>query len=309
MIKKIISITLALIFIFTALPSCADEPAEDTAPETTLPDPETTEETVLYSFYAKATSYIQGYIVLRPEEGSEEAEKWNEIYLTDLIDGTRCPRIHYGKETVEVVYSGEIEAMTDENGNTKGHIKDVYSIQIKDDARQYNDIYYGVAVLNGGPSFEVIEKFGGMAESGDYQYGIMRIEGTLFASDRDELIYLAENCIIGKVYSTATRISEQEQENIDRLNQRYRLLDGYDEDFFEQYDLLLISIYASSGYMRFDVTDIAVDAGICTLTIEITEPPLTDDIGRWTFLVSIPKEVSRTITEYKTYTPKPEWYN
>lgn len=310
MIKKIITIFLTFIFLFSALPSCSESTCEGGTPETTLPISETSgempEETVLHSFYTRGSGYKEGYVVLFPANDSEEAKQWNRIYLKNYTDGALCPRPLDG-EIIEVIYSGEIETMPEENNlYIPGYIQNVHSMKIKVDPREYNGVNYGVAILGQGPSRETLEKHGGMVGEVIKQY-VMRIEGMLLASNRDELTYLADNCIIGKVINTSSREPEQMKEGRERLNQRYRLLDGYDDDFFNKNDLLMISIWAGSGSMRFDVTDIAIDSGICTLTVEITEMPLTDDIGTWTILVSIPKEVSATITEYKTYTPKPAW--
>lgn len=312
MIKKIITIFLAFIFLFSALTSCNESTGEGGTPETeTIPETseEIPEEPVLRSFYARPSSYKQGYIVLRPEEGSEEAEKFMSIYLTNYTDGEPCLRIRYG-EIVEVIYSGEIKTMPESPdyppGQTIGYIENVHSIQLKVEPREYNGINFGFAVLEEGASGEILEKHGGTAIEKNQQFG-KRIEGIILATNRDDLTYLVDNCIIGKVISTSQNESEQMKENKERYNQRYRILDGYDEAFFNENDLVMISIWAGSGSMRFDVTDIAIDSGICTLTVEITEMPLTNDIKTWTLLVSIPKEVSATITEYKTYTPKPSW--
>ncbi len=309
MIKKIISILLAFIFLFAALSSCTEAPGEGGTPETeTIPETseKIPEEPVLRSFYTRGTGYKEGYVVLFPANDSEEAKQWNRIYLKNYTDGDLCPRPLEG-EIIEVVYSGEIEAMPEENNlYIPGYIQNVHSMKIKVDPREYNGVNYGVVILGQGPSRDILEKHGGMVGEVINQYA-MRIEGMLLASNRDELTYLADNCIIGKVINTSSRETEQMKEGRERLNQRYRLLDGYDEAFFNENDLVMISIFAGSGSMRFDVTDIAIDSGICTLTVEITEMPLTDDIGTWTILVSIPKEVSATITEYKTYTPKPAW--
>ncbi len=84
--KKFISITLALIFIFTALSSCEGVPTETTlsAPETTEEIPE---EPVLYSFYAFEAGYSSEYVRFIPEKGSEEAENWTWIYAVGMLNG------------------------------------------------------------------------------------------------------------------------------------------------------------------------------------------------------------------------------
>ena len=305
MLKKTLFALLTVI-VLLSFSSCLDRTPEVThAPETTEKAPEAP---VMHSFYTIGYGYKPGYVVLTPAEDSEEARLWNRICLTNYTDGEICPGALEG-ESIEVVYSGEIESMSESSDissrYTFGYIKDVHSMKIKVDPREYNGVKYGVAVLGEGPSRESLERHGGTVGEDGNPY--MRIEGMLQASNRDEFAYLAENCIVGKVISTSRYETDQMKESLARLNQRYRLLDGYDDEFFCEYDLLMISIFACSGSMRFDVTDIAIDSGICTLTVEITEMPATDDIGDWTLLVSIPKEMSATITEYKTYTPKPEW--
>ncbi len=312
MIKRIITIFLAFIFLFSALPSCSEVTGEGGTPETTLPVPETSEEIpeepVLRSFYAREAGYKQGYVVLRPEEGSKIAEEWHRIYVTNYSDGELCPR-PMENEIIEITYSGEIEAMPetpdDPPGYTIGYIKEVHSMKIKVEPREYNGINCGLAVLEQGVSGETLEKHGGTAIQENQQFG-KRIEGIILATNRDELTYLADNCFMQKFIPSGHE-TDQMKESFAQFNQRYRLLDGYDEAFFNENDLVMISIWAGSGSMRFDVTDIMIDSGICTLTVEITEMPGTNDINTWMFLVSIPKEVSATITEYKTYTPKPAW--
>lgn len=307
MIKKLFSIFLAFIFIFTALPSCTEAPSEDSTPDTTE---EIYVAPVLKWFDAKYVGFQQGYVIVRPVEGSKTAEKWSRIYLTDYSDGRLCPPTQAG-EIIRIIYDGEIEAMPERfehpAGYAAGYIKNVHSMCINNDPRVYNGINYGVALLSGGPSVEVIEKHGGIPCEPDMQYG-KRIEGMFLVTNREDLEYLMENCVPGKAVSNSRDETEEAKERIARYNERYRLLDGYDDAFFEGSDLLMISIWAGSGSMRFDATDIAIDSGICTLTVEITEMPITDDVKTWTLLVSIPKEVSAGVTEYKTYTPKPEWW-
>ncbi len=312
MIKKIITIFLAFIFLFSALPSCSEATGEDSTPETSVPAPETTEEIaeepVLRSFYAEGRGYKQGSVVLGHGEGSEEAEKFMNIYLTNYTDGKPCPIPMHG-EIIEIVYSGEIKTIP--NGPeipaewTRGYIKNVHSMKIKTEAREYNGINFGVAVLEQGVPAERLAQYGGLPGEENSQFG-KHIEGMLLTTDREELMYLADNCFMPKTEITESTRDEW-KETYARRNQRYRLLDGYDDEFFSKNDLLMISIWAGSGSMRFDVTDIAIDSGICTLTVEITKMPLTDDIKTWMLLISLPKEVSATITEYKTYTPKPAW--
>ena len=87
---------------------------------------------------------------------------------------------------------------------------------------------------------------------------------------------------------------------ISRRNNRIHLVSNYDEDFFSDYDLLMVFKRTGSGGSRFDVTDISVESGICTVTIDFTKRGVTCDIGQWIALISFPKEVSAGVTEYKT---------
>ncbi len=105
MMKKLLAFILATFMLFSFV-SCFDGTTETTySPETTEKAPE---KPVLHSFYAHEVLYEQGYVILRPEEGSRETEKWTYIYLTNFTDGEPCPRPAEGT-VVEVVYSGEIE--------------------------------------------------------------------------------------------------------------------------------------------------------------------------------------------------------
>lgn len=298
--KKIISIMLTFIFIFTALPSCADEPADNTAPETTLSIPETTEETVLHSFYAIEKTYKQGYVVLGPMDGSAEAETWDYLYLTDFTDGTPCPRLAWG-EVVEVVYSGEIEAMPNtESGHTQGYIKNVHSMKIKVDAREYGNIDYSVAFMQEGHRIDEIKKIGLTAGKEDVRYGM------LLAASRNELDDLIGNYFM--IEGTADEYSsDQIKESVARNNQRDRLLEVYNEEFFKSNDLLMIFIKQGFGYMEYDIADITLESGVLTVNIELDDLG-ADNIEYWIIFVSIPQKTNAQITEYRAHIT-PEWYN
>ena len=300
MIKKIISITLVLLFTLSALSSCEGAPAEDSAPETTLSVPATTDEPVLYSFYAIEKTYKQGYVVLGPLDGSVEAEKWDYLYLTDFTDGTPCPRLAWG-EIVEVVYSGEIEAMPNtESGHTQGYIKNVHSMRIKVDAREYGGIDYGVAFMQEGHRIDEIRKIGLTAGKEGVRYGM------LLAASRNELDDLIGNYFM--IEGTADEYSsEQIKESVARMNQRDRLLEVYDGEFFKDNDLLMIFIKQGIGYMEYDITDITLESGILTVNIEL-DGRGADNVEYWIIFVSIPKEINAQITEYRAHTT-PERYN
>ena len=279
MIKKIISITLALIFIFTALPSCADEPAEDTAPETTLSVPETSEEIheplVLNSFSAREVGFnndpYRDYLCFMPEKGSEEAERWGLIYAIGSVIKELVPRINEG-EYVTITYSGEIEPLKD---TEFGFITNIHSVTIKNDPREYGGINYKVAILR--------------------QNGY---SGKLIISTHNDFTKLMEECMIQ--LPIADDASDYAKREISRHNNRIQLVSDYDEAFFNKYDLLMIFARTGSGGSRFDVTNISVESGICTVTIDFINQGVTCDVGQWITLISIPKEVSAGVREYQT---------
>jgi hypothetical protein len=280
MIKKIISITLALIFIFTALPSCADEPAEDTAPESTLSVPETSEEIheplVLNSFSAREVGFnndpYRDYLCFMPEKGSEEAERWGLIYAIGSVIKELVPRINEG-EYVTITYSGEIEPLKD---TEFGFITNIHSVTIKNDPREYGGINYKVAILR--------------------QNGY---SGKLIISTHNDFRKLMEEDIMYP-RPIADDASDYAKREISRHNNRIQLVSDYDEAFFNEYDLLMIFARTGSGGSRFDVTDISVESGICTVTIDFINQGVTCDVGQWITLISIPKEVSAGVREYQT---------
>ena len=82
------------------------------------------------------------------------------------------------------------------------------------------------------------------------------------------------------------------------MNQRRQLLDGYDDAFFKNNDLLMIFNKEGSGSVRYDVTDVAIESGHCNVTVQTVEPDGSCDIAFWLIFVSIPKDVSSSITKY-----------
>lgn len=82
------------------------------------------------------------------------------------------------------------------------------------------------------------------------------------------------------------------------MNQRRQLLDGYDDAFFKNNDLLMIFNKEGSGSVRYDVTDVAIESGLCKVTIQTVEPDGSCNMAYWIIFVSIPKEASSTIAKY-----------
>jgi hypothetical protein len=277
--KKIISIFLAFIFLFSALPSCNEAVGNDSTPETILPVPETSKGTseplILNSFSATEVGFnndpYRDYLCFMPEKGSEEAERWGRIYAIGSVIKELVPRINEG-EYVTITYSGEIEPLKD---TEFGFITNIHSVTIKNDPREYGGINYEVAILR--------------------QNGY---SGKLIISTHNDFTKLMEECMIQ--LPIADDASDYAKREISRHNNRIQLVSDYDEAFFNEYDLLMIFARTGSGGSRFDVTDISVESGICTVTIDFTKRGVTCDIGQWIALISIPKEVSAGVTEYKT---------
>ncbi len=293
MLKRIISLALALYVPMLVLSSCFDgEPSP--APESSSNALESTAETapeepVLRSFYARAVGHYHDYMCYEPEKDTEEFKRWGRIYVDPIANSDTM--IYYEEgEVYEIFYSGEIEQMPD---SEYGFIKELHSFRIKSSPREYGGIDYEVAIMREAFAVKQFKEDTG--------------SNIVLAKSRHELSEMIDRYFLSQreIPDDAT---ELQKETLTQVNNRKQLIDGYDEEFFEQYDLLMISITASSGSLRFDVTDIVIESGICTVTYEITSKPITDDMAYWMIFVAIPKEVSASVTEYKTFMPKPDWY-
>ena len=251
------------------------------------------EEPVLKSFYAKEARWAQGYVVFAPLEGSEEAKNWDVLYVNNFVDGEPCPGLNEG-EIVKIVYSGEIEQ---KEKNKVGFIENIHSITIKTDQQNFDGINYSVAIMREAISSSAIESIAGNNTE----------KNMLVITSFNELNNLIGPAFLGKKVLEEP-LTDIQKDSLSRINSRYRLLEEYDENFFEEYDLLIKALILGSGSLRFDVTDISVKSGVCTVTYEFTNKPATADMAHWIIFVAIPKEVSAGITEYKTYLPTPEWY-
>lgn len=303
MIKKIITIFLACIFLFSALTSCSDIPSDDSTQEISTASPETseivTEEPVLHSFSAREVSFhkdpFKDYLCFLPEKGSEESERWGRIYTVESINEELFPSIDEG-EFVTITYSGAIEPLAD---SEYGFIENVHSVTLQNDPREYGGIGYGVGILR--------QRSHGL----DGVTLNARGEGEglpmLLAADRSELTEIIDYYLFYEMSEITDSMSDFQKTSIIRRGKRPQLLDGYDEDFFKSNDLLIIFKQAHSGSLRYDVTDITHESGVCTITVEELEFPHTDDIAHWMIFVSIPKEITASVTLYKTYMPEPEW--
>ena len=293
MTKKIISAALAFLFIFTALTSCQGTPVEDDTPALTTV-PETTEavreEPVINSLYADRVYFSfdpeNDYAYLIALNGTEEREKWELIYVDP--EKNEDILIYYEEgEVYEVFYFGEITTM--ENGY--GYIEQLHSFRIASSPREYGGIDYSVSILREGFDKTAISRLSLAAE------GKSESERMLLVESFDEFSSMINSCFMYQIdfFDNPTWIQKR---SIAFHNQRVQLLDGFDTDFFTDHDLLMIFI-AGSGNMSFDVENISVESGLCDVVIDSTEPPITDDTKYWIICISIPKEVSAGITEYK----------
>ena len=293
MTKKIISAALVFLFIFTALTSCRGTPVEDDTPElTTVPEATEAvrEEPVINSLYADRVYFSfdpeNDYAYLIALNGTEEREKWELIYVDP--EKNEDILIYYEEgEVYEVFYFGEITTM--ENGY--GYIEQLHSFRIASSPREYGGIGYSVSILREGFDKTAISRLSLAAE------GKSESERMLLVESFDEFSPMINSCFMYQVafFDNPTWIQKR---SIAFHNQRTQLLDGFDTDFFTSQDLLMIFI-AGSGNMSFDVENISVESGLCDVVIDSTEPPITDDTKYWIICISIPKEVSAGITEYK----------
>jgi hypothetical protein len=274
---------------------------EDSTQGISTASPETseivTEEPVLHSFSAREVSFnndpFDDYLCFLPKQGSEESGRWGRIYVIGSINEELFPFIDEG-EFVTITYSGEIEPLAD---SEYGFIKNVHSVTLQNDPREYGGKNYGVAIMRQDYDWAQISLSEGSANAGS---------GKLIMSSHNEFTKLMEEHILHQhpIPEDATDFAKM---FVTRFNNRIHLISNYDEDFFKSNDLLIIFRQAHSGSLRYDVTDITIDSGICTITIEELEFPHTDDLEHWMIFVAIPKEITASVTLYKTYMPEPEW--
>ncbi len=296
MIKKLLAFILAMFMLFSFV-SCFDGTPETTySPETTEAIPE---EPVLRSFYSGQVLYsydMSGDLYLTTQKGSEEYEKWERIYVDP--DANADVLIYYEEgEIYEIFYSGEITPMAE---SQYGYVEKLHAIRIISSPREYDGIGYGVAILRQGFSENAIAPVS-LAAEGKSSGGLM-----LLAESQDEFTETADSYFMleREIPENAT---ELQRKTITLMNQRQQLLDGYDNEFFNNNDLLMIFISSGSGSERYDIEDISIDSGLCNVTVKTTEPSLTCDMAYWIIFVSIPKEVSADITEYKCSVLPYEW--
>lgn len=289
--KKFISTLMSLIIAVPCLTSCfSGEPQTPTTQDSTDETSTATEEIALHSFFAKQTGYtLDEFVCYVPEEGTAEAELWEYIYV-DRTANSDLLIYHMEGESYEVIYSGEIVAIED---SKHGYIENPYSIRIKTDSREYDGINYKIAIMR--------EAFAMKQFKEDTGSNVVLAKSIKELSEMIDRYFFVQK----EIPDDAT---DFQKKSITSFNNRKQLIDGYDEEFFKQYDLFMIPITSGSGGHRFDVTDILIESGVCTVTYENTVKGSSDDMADWIIIVAIPKEVSASVTEYNTYMPMPEWY-
>jgi hypothetical protein len=293
MTKKFISAALAFLFIFTALSSCRGTPVEEDAPALTTA-PETTEagpdDPVINSFYADYVNFSfhpeDDYAYLIALNGTEEREKWERIYVDP--EKNEDILIYYEEgEVYEVFYFGEITTMED----GYGYIEQLHSFRIASSPREYGGIDYSVSILRQGFNKNAIRS---VSLNSQWKTTDMLM---LLAESREEFTEMATDYFMSDM-EIPQNATDLQRKTITYRNQRRQLLDGYDEDFFKNNDLLMIFLYVGSGSLRYDVEDISIESGLCDVAVRTTHPDGTCDMESWIICVSIPKEVSAGISEY-----------
>ena len=302
MTKKFISAALAFLFIFTALSSCRGTPVEEDAPALTTV-PETTEaipdDPVINSFYADYVKFsfdpAEDYAYLIAANGTEEHEKWKRIYVDP--EKNKDILIFYQEgEVYEVFYFGEITTTDD----GYGYVEQLHSFRIMTSPREYGGIGYSVSVLRESYNSDAIRPLS-LAARGKSEYPLL-----LLAQTFEEFAPMIGSCFMGKMEIPENPTYIQKK-TLTFYNQRQQLLDVYDAAFFNSHDLLMIFISSGSGSERYDVEDISVEEGLCNVTVRITEPSGTCDMENWIIYISIPKEVSAAVNEYKYEVLPYEW--
>ena len=290
MTKRIITLLILTVIILSALSGCAVSP-EKIDLHTTEGSGAESDAPTLHSFFGREASFDQdpydNYLCFLPEEGSEELELWGRIYAEQPEEGVTV--YQNDGEVYEILYVGEIEKMKD---SEYGFIKELHSFRIKSSPREYGGVNYGVAF---------------MSDYFDREKVLASGKSHMLVKDRSELESLFNDYFLFKREAPADA-TEMAKKSVAALNNRTSLLDGYDSEFFNNHDLFLIFQGAGSGSIRYDVTDVKIESGVCTVTYEEIAPPGTADLEYWIIFISIPKEISAQITEYKTYMPTAEWY-
>lgn len=303
MTKRILTLIITLILTLLPLSSCFEgeqdvQTQPDSNAESTSTDTEAeTEEVILHSFYA--TGRFSGeYLNLQPAEGSPEADEWDVIVAESMIRGEVCPYLAEG-ETVKVVYEGNIEPieLKYEKG---GAIQKLHSITIKTDPRTYGGVDYGVAIIR-----ELYYK--SKAAEQNINAGKEKMGYDMLIAESTAELEEYRDSIIFPPREITGNVTDEMKESLQRHEQRKTLLAEYNDEFFENNVLLMAFIESGSGTLRFDVSDVSINNGVCLITIDMLNEPITEDMAYWVIFVSIPRAVAESVTEYETYTPTPDW--
>ena len=300
--EKILVLAITIISVLSALVSCSQVPNEELPIETTV-TPETTEaipdDPVINSFYADYVNFSfhpeDDYAYLIAANGTEEHEKWKRIYVDP--EKNKDILIFYQEgEVYEVFYFGEITTTDD----GYGYVEQLHSFRIMTSPREYSGIGYSVSVLRESYNSDAIRPLS-LAARGKSEYPLL-----LLAQTFDEFAPMIGSCFMVKMEIPENPTYIQKK-TLTFYNQRQQLLDVYDAAFFNSHDLLMIFISSGSGSERYDVEDISVEEALCNVTVRITEPSGTCDMENWIIYISIPKEVSAAINEYKYEVLPYEW--
>ena len=298
MLKRTLSLILTLAVCCTLLASCGLTGIDDASAGTSdisdgISDTSagSTEDEPIYSYFIAQivicnNDPLEDLACFRPEQDSEP---WERIYVEKFGDGDVFPYYQEG-EFYKIVYSGNIEAIPD---TEFGFIESIHSITLKHDSRTYSGIDYGIGIMRQGYSQERIAENGLNAGKEGMGYGM------LLATDKAEFTDMANKYFMQE-RSLPDDPTDLQKKTIAQMNKRSCLLDGYDEALFAENDLLMIFMTVGSGGQRFDISDITIESGVCSITVNETREASTADIAQWIIFVSLPKSVTAGITEYRT---------
>ena len=292
--EKILVLAITIISVLSALVSCSQVPNEELPIETTV-TPETTEaipdDPVINSFYADYVNFSfhpeDDYAYLIALSGTEEREKWERIYVDP--EKNEDILIYYEEgEVYEVFYFGEITTMED----GYGYIEQLHSFRIASSPREYGGIDYSVSILRQGFNKNAIRS---VSLNSQWKTTDMLM---LLAESREEFTEMATDYFMSDM-EIPQNATDLQRKTITYRNQRRQLLDGYNEDFFKNNDLLMIFNETGSGSERYDIIDVTSQDSTLTINIAMTRGSGTCNMAYWIYFISIPKNITAVTTEYK----------
>lgn len=292
--EKILVLAITIISVLSALVSCSQVPNEELPIETTV-TPETTEaipdDPVINSFYADRVYYSfdpeNDYAYLIALSGTEECEKWERIYVDPEKNDDIL--IYYEEgEVYEVFYFGEITTTDD----GYGYVEQLHSFRIMTSPREYSGINYSVSILRQGFNKNAIRS---VSLNSQWKTTDMLM---LLAESREEFTEMATDYFMSDM-EIPQNATDLQRKTITYRNQRRQLLDGYNEDFFKNNDLLMIFNETGSGSERYDIIDVTSQDNTLTINIAMTRGSGTCNMASWIYFISIPKNITAVTTEYK----------